>query len=399
MLDARKYTFRKYRPGAERLEGSAPERFPQTLNSRTEFKTPIIEEAFRQQFNDLAKRQRLLPIKVTPHYQRLVQEEVDALGETGGPLYRVVYPMPERLNVRLPSEVPDFVEDRTNMPTGLEGTLIHKYGNRALFLVTDHCAAHCMYCFRQDVISDLHQHTLPALEQRLERVIQYLARNPQIQELILSGGDPLNISFHHLQQIFERLQRETGVRHIRIHTRNAIFAPKVLSEKVCALLGQYRARVYLHVVHPYELVTAVTDAIQRLKSQGVRIYSQFPILRGVNDHPAVLEKLLRVLDDLDARPINIFIPDPISYSASFRIPLQRLLDLMDNLYWTTSSWTNGVRLVLDTPVGKVRREDIVDWNKETGVVTFQRQGKKILYHDFPAALDVPGKRETLLWKQ
>jgi insertion element IS1 protein InsB len=101
-------------------------------------------------------------------------------------------------------------------------------------------------------------------------------------------------------------------------------------------------------------------------------YSQFPILRGINDHPAVLTKLLRALDELDARPINLLIPDPISYLASFRVSLDRLLGLMDNLYWTTSFWTNGVRLVLDTPIGKVRREDIKAWDKEKGVVAFER---------------------------
>jgi lysine 2,3-aminomutase len=360
--------------------------------------TNLIDETFRQQFNDLAKSQGLLPIKVTPHYQQLVEEEVATLGRTGGPLYRVVYPTAERLEVRSPHEVPDFVEDRTNMPAGLEGVLIHKYDRRALFLVTDKCAGHCMYCFRQDVMADLQKQTLPVLEKRLNGVVDYLVAHPHISELILSGGDPLNVPVSHLQHLFERVRQETAVQDLRIHSRSVVFAPKVLSEKVCALLGQYRVRIYLHIVHPYELADPVTEVIQRLHSYGVRIYSQFPILRGINDHPAVLAKLLRALDELEAHPINIFIPDPISYSASFRIPLQRLLGLMDQLYWTTSSWLNGVRLVMDTPIGKVRREDLVAWEKETGKVTFQRDGKQITYHDFPVELDVPGEIDTLLWK-
>jgi lysine 2,3-aminomutase len=125
---------------------------------------------------------------------------------------------------------------------------------------------------------------------------------------------------------------------------------------------------------------------------------QFPVLRGINDHYKVLEKLICHMDQLEVNPINIFIPDPINYSAPFRISMKRLLSLMDNLYWKTSSWTNAVRLVMDTPIGKVRREDMTAWDKKNGVITFHRDGKTITYHDFPENLDIPGDLETLLWR-
>jgi len=358
----------------------------------------LITAEVRQQFNAQAKVLNILPIKVTSHYEKLVQEEYATLGHTGGPLYRVVYPTSDRLEIRAPHEVPDFVEDRTNMPPGLSKVLIHKYRRRALFMVTDKCAGHCMYCFRQDVLTDSHGNKLPALEERLDNVVDYLAEHPQISELILSGGDPLNVPFRHLKGLFDRLVEETEVTDIRIHSRNLVFAPKVVTDKVAELLGQHQARVYIHVVHPYEIGEEMVTVIKRLQNAGVRTYSQFPILRGINDHVKVLEKLLRRLDDLRANPINVFIPDPISYSATFRIPMDRLLGLMDQLYWTTSSWTNGVRLVLDTPIGKVRREDIASWDREMGQIIFQREGKDVIYHDFPEALDEPSQLETLLWK-
>ena len=177
-----------------------------------------------------------------------------------------------------------------------------------------------------------------------------------------------------------------------------MFAPSVVSEEVASLLGQHRVRIYIHVVHPYEIDEPMVAVIKRLQAAGVRTYSQFPILRGINDHVQVLTALLRKLDALRSNPINLFIPDPISYSASFRVPLKRLFRLVDELYWTTGSWTNGVRLVLDSPVGKVRREDIVSWDEGNGRVVFQRQGKNVVYHDFPAELDKPGELATLLWR-
>ncbi len=352
----------------------------------------------RQQFNNRAKELNVLPIKVPPHYKKMVQEEYEVLGRRGGPLYRVVYPTSDRLEIRIPHEVPDFVEDQSNMPSGLANVLIHKYRSRGLFLVTDRCVGHCMYCFRQDVLTDIHGNPLPPLEERLSRVVDYLTKHPEVSELILSGGDPLNIPFRHLSHLFEQLAQKTKVTDIRIHSRNLVFAPQVVSDKVAELLGKYRARIYIHVVHPYEIEDKMIEVIKRLQDAGVRTYSQFPILRGINDHVQVLETLLRKLDDLRANPINLFIPDPISYSASFRIPMKRLLQLMDELYWTTSSWTNGVRLVLDTPIGKVRREDIIAWDKKSHQITFQREGKNVIYHDFPADLEQPGELDTLLWK-
>src|SRR5580658_10981846 len=96
-----------------------------------------------QVFAKLSQRENLLPIKVTPFFQKKVQEEVAILGHNEGPLHRIVYPTKERLNVRVLGEVPDFVDDRTNMPDLAPSTIIQKYKNRILFLPTSTCASHC----------------------------------------------------------------------------------------------------------------------------------------------------------------------------------------------------------------------------------------------------------------
>jgi lysine 2,3-aminomutase len=357
-----------------------------------------MDKTTQKQFNVQARKHGILTIKVPPHYKQLVDEEIKVLGRIKGPLYRAVYPTQDRMVVKIDHEVPDFVEDRTNMPRDLENVLVHKYYNRALFLVTDVCAGHCMYCFRQDVLSDLQARELPAINRKLEAVITYLKEHPEVTELIMSGGDPLSVPFQYLEQAIQRLKTETHIQDIRVHTRNVAFAPRVLSEQLCELLGKYHVRMYLHIIHPYEIVDSVIEGIQRLRNNGVKLYGQFPVLRGINDHYKVLEKLICHMDQLEVNPINIFIPDPINYSAPFRISMKRLLSLMDNLYWKTSSWTNAVRLVMDTPIGKVRREDMTAWDKKNGVITFHRDGKTITYHDFPENLDIPGDLETLLWR-
>lgn len=356
-----------------------------------------VDPAVLADYQQLAQRERLLPVRVTPHYRRLVAEELEALGDSSGPLYRVVYPTIDRLSLRAPGESVDFVDDRANMPGGSE-VIIHKYRDRALFLVTDQCAAHCMYCFRQDVIVDQAGRDRVPLDARVDDAIRYLRAHPEISEVILSGGDPVNLSPRELTTIFERLKAETSVQNFRVHTRNAVFAPTLFTDSLCSTLAAHNVRLVLHVVHPYELDNEARAAIQRLGDHRVRCYSQFPILRGINDHPAVLRKLLLDLDDLRVRPLSLFVADPIHYSATYRIPLRRLFSIVDEINTSTASWVNAVRLVLDTPVGKVRREDIVRWNADDGRVVFTRDGHEIVYPDLPLELDVPGVLTTLLWK-
>lgn len=357
------------------------------------------DPALFERYAALAKAERLLPQRVTPHYERLVAEEVTALGRCDGPLYRVAYPTEERLALRVPGEVPDFVSDRANMPPGYEDVIIRKYRSRLLFLGTDKCAGHCMYCFRQDVLSDQHGRAGPDHATRVATLVAYLQQHPEVDEVIFSGGDPLSLSATAMGEALEQITAHTQVRAFRVHTRNAAFAPAVFSERLCAILGAFRVRVVLHVVHPYEITSEARTAIARLRAAGARCYSQFPVLRGINDHPRVLRLLLGMLDDLEVRPISLFVPDPIQYSAAFRLSLARLWSIVDELNWTAPAWINSVRLVLDTPIGKVRREDIEAWDRDRGLVTFVREGHRVQYVDFPAELDVPGDVETMLWRR
>jgi L-lysine 2,3-aminomutase len=141
-------------------------------------------------YQRIAAREGLLPVKVTPFYQKKVDEEVAALGGTHGPLYRAVYPVEERVSLHAPDEVQDWVGDRANMAEEGAGFVIQKYEDRVLFLPTSLCAAHCLYCFRQDVLSE--NKTKEAdLDEKLAVLVRHLRKHPKTTEVILSGGDPL----------------------------------------------------------------------------------------------------------------------------------------------------------------------------------------------------------------
>lgn len=225
-----------------------------------------------------------------------------------------------------------------------------------------------------------------------------MSKHPEIEEVILSGGDPMILPPYQLAEVLKRLKEDAKVASIRIHTRTLAFSPEVFNEENCRALADTNARLVHHIIHPYEICNEVRSKIDILNRSGIRSYNQFPILNGINDHVEVLKRLLTELDDLGIRNLSMFIPDPINYSAGYRMTLERLFRLMDELNWITSSWVNSTRLVLDTIHGKVRREDLKSIDKTTGIATFEREGKKIQYPDLPEHLDKQSDITTLLWK-
>lgn len=353
-----------------------------------------------RQFTLLSQRDNLLPIKVTPFFEKKIQEEIIALDHHNGPLHRIVYPTKERLQVRAPGEVPDFVDDRMNMPEGATSIIIQKYQNRMLFLPTSTCAAHCQYCFRQDVLSEEHGSEDKLLIYKLAQLEEHIKNHPNIKEVILSGGDPMTLSFSALQKIFFVLKNKLNIESIRIHTKTISYSPQAFkNDNKLKMLADANVRLVFHLAHPYEICEEVLKTIARIRSHKIRCYNQFPILRNINDHPEVLAKHLQKLDELGIRNLSIFIPDPINYSASFRISLKRLFNIIDTLNWSTNSWVNSTRFVLDTHIGKVRREDMRYYDEVTREAVFEREGKQVKYPDFPEHLDHTGDLKILLWKE
>ncbi len=357
------------------------------------------QEGINREFAEISAQQGLLPVKVTPFYQKKVRDEVAALGDNVGPLHRAVYPSRDRLDQHTPGEVKDFVDDREKMPKGLQGVGVRKYRERMLFFPTDRCLAHCQYCFRTDVLSEEHaRDKVPTLAEKLAALVDYLRSTPEIEEVILSGGDPMNLGLQQLRQILEALREQTNIEAIRIHTRALAFAPQVFSEEKARLLGEFDVRLVSHVIHPYEICDEVKQYIDRLRKNGVRLYNQFPLLRKINDHVQVLVRLLKELDRHAIRNLSIFIPDPITYSTTFRLRIRRLFKLIQELNWSTPSWINSTRFVIDTPHGKVKREDFVEYDETRQVAIFEREGNRIEYPDIGEKHDEPGDLKTLLWK-
>jgi len=345
------------------------------------------------QYDRLRKDNLLLPIKISNFYQKKLSKEIKQLGNYSGPLCRAVYPSIGKLTLKAPLEVADFVEDEDNVTSNTK-QIIQKYNNRLLYLPTYVCVANCQYCFRQDFLSKEKDRD----DESLFELIDYLNDNPHVNEVILSGGDPLILSYKKLKKIIESILKHTQVSNIRIHTRSIIYNPNLLTKEKLELFQSMNIRLVFHIIHPYEICNIVEQKIKECNNYGIRLYNQFPILRHINDHYEVLLKLLTKLDDLHIRNLSIFIPDPIKFSAIFRLRLERLFNIIDELNLNSSSWINSTRVVLDTKIGKVRRDNILKYDDDNNIIIFKRNGKEVIYPDLQKEIDIAGDVTIMLWQ-
>ena len=352
----------------------------------------ILDKELLERYNKLVEEDNLLPIKISNFYMKKLLEEIDAIGK-GGPLYRSVIPVKDKIELKTSVETRDYVEEDKHNPVENCDYIIQKYENRLVFIITDVCFAHCQYCFRTYNLSKFQQSNLKeTIVNKIKTLKEYLSKNPKVKEVIFSGGDPLSIGYDNMKYALEELKEW----NIRIHTRAIVYDPSIFTSEMISLLSKNNVRLVFHINHPYEIDEEVKKKINEIRKSGIRMYSQFPLLRGINDNSKVLIKLLTEMDELDVRPLSIFIPDPISYGAVNRVSAERIEKIMDEVNWNTPSWINSTRFVMDTTIGKVRRENIV--KKEGKCITFSRDGKTVDYYDLDDGIDVPSDINILLWK-
>jgi EF-P beta-lysylation protein EpmB len=208
--------------------------------------------------------------------------------------------------------------------------LLHKYPGRVLLLPTSACAMHCRYCFRRH----FSYYTSPnqTIESFAEE-IAYIQQNSSIQEVLLSGGDPLSLDTPLLQALISQLESIPHVTRLRFHTRFPIGIPERIDSPFLEMLQKSRLQVYmvLHVNHPDELDDAIFDACARLKRARVTLLTQTVLLKGVNDDATILAKLCTNLIDHGIIPYYLHQLDRVSGALHFEVSQAKGLALIAQL--------------------------------------------------------------------
>ncbi|MBI3560220.1 MAG: EF-P beta-lysylation protein EpmB [Gammaproteobacteria bacterium] len=246
-------------------------------------------------------------------------------GDIHDPLLRQVLPLGDELLLS---------QEYTTDPVGDQDAmvvpgLVHKYHGRVLLIMTGACAVHCRYCFRRHFpygqANPLASHWHDALAT--------IAGDTSIHEVILSGGDPLSLSDERLHQCIQDLTAIPHLTRLRIHTRLPVVIPQRITPALVALLSHSRLRpvVVLHINHPNELDTHLTDALTGFMQHHITLLNQAVLLRGVNDRVDTLVLLSERLFSAGIMPYYLHQLDKVQGAAHFLVTPSRARELYRQL--------------------------------------------------------------------
>lgn len=294
-----------------------------------------ISEKFDIPLADVVKIQNNFDIKINPYYLSLIKEK-------GDPIYKQVVPDLKELEDH--GLFCDPLSEDRDSPVK---SIVHRYPDRCLFLVSHDCASFCRFCTRKRKVGDPAQINPKFIDEGIE----YIENHPEIRDVIMSGGDPLLLSDDWLKYIFHKLRRIPHVEIIRIGTRVPCFLPQRITTKLTNMLKQYHPIfMNVHFNHPDELTPVAVKALGKLANAGIPLGCQTVLLKGVNDDAEVMKKLMQKLLLARVKPYYIYQADYVSGTEHFRTRVEKGLEIVKAI----RGWTSGLAVphfVIDSPGG------------------------------------------------
>lgn len=264
-------------------------------------------------------------------------------GDPTDPLLRQVLPLAEEL-LQHPAYLNDPLQEHHANP---HPGLLHKYRGRALLITTGACAIHCRYCFRR------HFDYSSQAEPDWSQLAAYFLEQ-ELDEIILSGGDPLSLSNQRLQRIWQQLHAIPSLRRIRLHTRLPVVLPERIDPGLLELLAAspWPVVLVIHSNHPHELGADVQQALAALRHLPyLTLLNQTVLLKGVNDHAATLAALSHALFEAGVLPYYLHLLDSVQGAQHFAIPDAAAKQLFQQLQQQLPGYLVP-RLVREIPAAK-----------------------------------------------
>ncbi|MDN4629323.1 EF-P beta-lysylation protein EpmB [Erwinia sp. PsM31] len=233
-------------------------------------------------------------------------------------------------------DAPGYSTDPLDEQSSVVPGLLHKYHNRALLLVKGGCAVNCRYCFRRHFPYSDNQGNKRNWQQALE----YIRQQPQLDEIIFSGGDPLMAKDSELAWLITELEQIPHVKRLRIHTRLPVVIPARITAALCQRLAETRLQTLLvtHINHAREIDDELLEAMRQLKRAGVTLLNQSVLLRGINDSAATLAELSNALFDAGILPYYLHVLDKVQGAAHFYVSDEQARNIMRELLSQVSGY-------------------------------------------------------------
>jgi lysine 2,3-aminomutase len=215
-------------------------------------------------------------------------------------------------------------------------SIVHRYPRRVLFLVSNTCATLCRFCTRKRMVS---QPAGSVHKDEIEASIDYIANNKNIEDVLLSGGDPLTFTDERLDEILGMIRaRAPHVRFLRIGSRMVVQLPTRVTPELCAVLEKHRVQmVNIHINHHKEITPLLRQRVKMLQKAGIMMGLQTVCLKGVNDSVEVMRELFMQTVEMGVRPYYVYSTDMVEGAHHFIVPHRRMLELYEGL----RGWISG----------------------------------------------------------
>ena len=294
--------------------------------------TPAEEEG-------VAKSLQTLRMAITPYYLSLIDPDNPKC-----PIRRQAIPTAAEVH-QSPADLLDPLHEDEDSPVP---GLTHRYPDRVLFLITDMCSMYCRHCTRRRFAG---QHDCESTQDRIQAAIDYIARTPQVRDVLLSGGDALMVGDKMLESIIQRLRAIPHVEIIRLGTRTPVVCPQRITDDLVNMLKKYHPIwINTHFNHPNEVTPESAAACARLADAGIPLGNQSVLLRGVNDDTEIMKQLVHDLVRMRVRPYYIYQCDLSMGLEHFRTPVSKGIEIIENLRGHTSGYCVPT-FVVDAPGG------------------------------------------------
>ncbi len=292
-----------------------------------------------QEKKDLQACLKKFTMAITPYYAALMDKK-----DKGCPVRLQAIPRGLELHTD-PSDLADPLHEDVDSPVP---GLTHRYPDRVLLLVTNICSMNCRHCTRRRLVGFEDVHMSAA---HIDKAIDYIRRTPEVRDVLISGGDPLVLTDEMLEGIIKKLRAIDHVEIIRIGTRTPVVMPMRITDKLVGMLKKYHPiYVNTHFNHPKELTAEAREACRKLADAGIPLGNQSVLLKGINDCPQTMKKLVHELLMARVKPYYIYQCDLSVGISHFRTTVSKGIEIIENLRGHTSGMAVPT-FVVDAPGG------------------------------------------------
>ncbi|HOT95990.1 MAG TPA: KamA family radical SAM protein [bacterium] len=294
-----------------------------------------IAKRFDLNVEEVKKVAEVFKFRITPYYANLIKEK-------GDPIYRQIVPDAQELAEN--SGITDPLDEDHDSPVP---SIVHRYPDRVLFLVSHSCASYCRFCTRKRKVGNSDKIN----PRHINAGLDYIRQHSEIRDVIVSGGDPLMLADSKLEYILSSLRSIKHIEIIRIGSRVPCFLPQRVTTALVNMLKKYHPLfINVHFNHPDEITEESARALNLLADAGIPLGNQTVLLKGVNDNPETMKRLMQKLLTVRVRPYYIYQADYVKGTEYLRTPVQKGLEIMQAL----RGWTSGLAVpafVIDAPGG------------------------------------------------